>query len=243
MIATDKNSKFRLILKLASEQYEKNKEIGINKDGFDTRCVEFTHNKSLSEAQKDWLHYYDSDGSLTGCALELSSRGYFVPIVIPRFGPSGFSFLITSVGLELAKSKERIEKEFPVAEDNFAFVIMSFSDDKSLKDAYELAIKPSVIEAGFKCLRVDEIEHNRRITDKVIECIKKARFIVAELTEQRPNCYYELGYAHAIEKDVIHVINKKDPIHFDIKDFNFIVYESIVDLKNRLKKRIEETIK
>lgn len=120
---------------------------------------------------------------------------------------------------------------------------MSFSDNKMLKDCYELAIKPVVKECGFECIRVDEIEHNRRITDKVIECILHAKFIIADLTEQRPNCYYELGFSHAHGKDVIHIIHEKEPIHFDIKDYNFIVYQSVSELKVRLKDRIINTIK
>jgi len=185
----------------------------------------------------------DPNGIFTGSAFELVQRGYLNLVIITRAGISNFAFKITNEGINLFENKENLEKEFPTAKGNFAFVIMSFSDNKMLNDCYELAIKPVVKECGFECIRVDEIEHNRRITDKVIECILHAKFIIADLTEQRPNCYYELGFSHAHGKDVIHIIHEKEPIHFDIKDYNFIVYPSVSELKVRLKDRIINTIK
>lgn len=69
-----------------------------------------------------------------------------------------------------------------------------------------------------------------------------AKFIVADLTGQRPNCYYEVGFAHALEKEVIHVIHEDHPIRFDIKDYNFIVYRNVAELERRLKERIFGTV-
>src|SRR3972149_4492526 len=84
---------------------------------------------------------------------------------------------------------------------------------------------------------------NGIFTGSAFEFILHAKFIIADLTEQRPNCYYELGFSHAHGKDVIHIIHEKEPIHFDIKDYNFIVYQSVSELKVRLKDRIINTIK
>jgi nucleoside 2-deoxyribosyltransferase len=69
-----------------------------------------------------------------------------------------------------------------------------------------------------------------------------SRFIVANMTEARPNCYYELGIAHALGKEVIHIAREMKDVHFDVNDFNFIVYEHVDDLKGRLRERIQKTI-
>ena len=124
----------------------------------------------------------------------------------------------------------------------FCFVIMSFGGNPTLQDHYELAIRPTVEGFDLDCIRVDELDYNGKITEKIIGLIRNAHFIIADLTEERPNCYYELGYAHALNKIVIHTINKQSSIHFDVKDYNFIVYARVQELTERLRKRIEATL-
>lgn len=133
-------------------------------------------------------------------------------------------------------------KEPPRSERPFCFVIMSFGNHPTLQDHYELAIKPTVESYNLDCLRADEVEHNGKITGKIISLIRNASFIIADLTEERPNCYYELGYVHALNKVVIHTLNKKSALHFDVKDYNFILYERVQELSERLAKRIESTV-
>ncbi len=65
---------------------------------------------------------------------------------------------------------------------------------------------------------------------------------MADVTEARPNCYYELGIAHALGKEVIHLANDSADIHFDIKDFNFILYSRVTDLQQKLEQRIAATV-
>lgn len=128
-------------------------------------------------------------------------------------------------------------------ESDLCFVIMSFSNNPVLLDFYECVIKPTVEGLGFRCLRVDEEEFNGSVTNKILENIRTSRFIIFDATEARPNCYYELGIAHALNKDVIHITNNPQNIHFDIKDYNFIVYQRQQDLSEKLKNRVLSTIK
>jgi nucleoside 2-deoxyribosyltransferase len=101
----------------------------------------------------------------------------------------------------------------------YCFVIMSFGGNSALQDHYEHGIKPIVTTCGFDCVRADEVEHNGRITDEILGLMRDAAFIIADLTDEKPNCYYELGYIHALRKDVIHTINKQSALHFDVKDY------------------------
>lgn len=236
----DRNKTYRQIIELAHNRHIQSSKNEDHTTKYKSEFIEFVPVQTVPNNNEGL--YPDPNGILTGSAFELAARGFLIPAVVTRAGLSDFSFKITSAGIALFEDKERLEKEFPVAEGNFAFVIMSFSENKTLQDCYDLAIKPVVTDCGFECIRVDEIEHNRRITDKVIECIVKAKFVIVDLTEQRPNCYYELGFAHALEKEVIHVIHSGEPIHFDVRDYNFIVYESLSELKRLLKSRIENTV-
>lgn len=134
------------------------------------------------------------------------------------------------------------DESLQVQDENLCFVIMSFSRNPILQDFYAKAIKPTIEDLGYRCERVDEQEFNDSIRTRILMNIKKARFIVADVTEARPNCYYELGVAHSLNKEVIHLANSSDDIHFDANDFNFIIYSRIDELANKLHKRIIATV-
>lgn len=164
--------------------------------------------------------------------------------VQPTFTSEGPNFLIklTERGKEIAQSKERLNNLYPIIDPDLCFIVMSFnSDNKALVDVYA-AIKRAVAACGYDCKRVDEIEENRRITDTIISAIQSANFIVADLTEARPNCYYELGYAHALGKQVIQTCDSQTPLHFDIATYPTIVYETKTELEERLSKKIRDRI-
>ena len=88
---------------------------------------------------------------------------------------------------------------------NQVFVIMKFGD-ASLDSAYEGVIKPIGIEFGYDVLRVDEIQDSKPITSQILESIAKSKIVLVELSGERPNCYYEAGYAQAIGKEIIFCI-------------------------------------
>lgn len=129
-----------------------------------------------------------------------------------------------------------------IAADCFCFVIMTLSGNPLLQELYEQTIKPVVEDFDCRCERVDEQEFNGSIRDRILKNIREARFIIADVTEARPNCYYELGVAHALEKEVIHLANSARDIHFDVKDFNFIIYHDGIDLERKLRRRIRATV-
>jgi hypothetical protein len=131
-----------------------------------------------------------------------------------------------------------------IADPRLCFVIMSFSRKPLLADFYEKAVKPTIEKLGYRCERVDEQQFNGRITERIYRNLRAARFVVADLTEARPNCYYELGVAHALRKEVIHLAYSEDPdaIQFDVKDFNFIIYSRIDDLAFSIRERVLGTV-
>lgn len=145
---------------------------------------------------------------------------------------------ITSLHYELGQllaPKDSIDSKL-------CFVIMSFSGNPRLADFYEKAIKPTVEELGYRCERVDEQHFNGSIRQQILQNIRQAKFVIADMTEARPNCYYELGVAHATRKHVIHLAFSIDDVHFDVKDFNFIFYSRIDELATLLKERIIGTV-
>lgn len=125
---------------------------------------------------------------------------------------------------------------------NVAFIMMSISaTDPTLEDSLN-AIKRGAAQHGIEAVRVDEIEHSKKITDVILEKLRESRFLVCDISTERPNVYYELGFAHGIGKEVILVAREGTTLHFDIKDYNVIFYRSYSDLESRVAKRIGEAI-
>lgn len=133
-----------------------------------------------------------------------------------------------------------------IAESNAAFIIMSFTDQSPgfipIVDIHR-AIKRGCEAAGVRAQRVDEIEHSGSITALLLEEIKRHRFLISDLTHERPNVYYEIGYAHGLQKEVILTAQKNSAVHFDIASYNVIFYNSATDLEDRITKRLEARIR
>ncbi len=238
----DRNDLFRKVFKLVYEKMKLSKTMIPRGEWERVDCLEFVPSNDFDRTQANWRNSYpDPEGKLIGASFQLASRGYLVPHIISRADVAYFAFKLTELGLNLYEDNEKFNREFPSTQGDFCFLIMSFSEDRNLEDVYN-GIKNAVKSCGYSCIRADEIEHNGRITDKIIECILSAKFIISDLTEQRPNCYYELGFAHAMEKEVIHIAKQGEYIHFDVSDYNFIFYSNITVLTKKLKERISKTI-
>lgn len=116
------------------------------------------------------------------------------------------------------------------------FVLMPFSPD--LDDVYHLGIHEIAKILNHSCERVDEIEFVGSVLDKVYNSIINSKIIICEVSSLNPNVYYELGYAHALNKPVILITKDISSTPFDLKGYNHIVYKNIVDLREKLKKRL-----
>lgn len=123
----------------------------------------------------------------------------------------------------------------------YIFVLMPFKD--SFWDVYELGIKAVAKDLKCRCERVDEIQFTDQVLNKIYEQIRYSNLIIADMTGKNPNVYYEVGYAHALNKKVILLTQDSDSIPFDLSGHNHIVYDgSISKLKTALQKRIEAFI-
>ena len=135
----------------------------------------------------------------------------------------------------MKESKKSIPKPF-------IFVLMPFQ--KEFDDIYEFGIKSACYENGFYCERVDEQDFEGSILDRIYNQISKADLIIADMSNQNPNVFYETGYAHALGKRVILLTQKSANIPFDMQHYSHIVYErQIKNLKNKLSAKLKWFIK
>lgn len=136
--------------------------------------------------------------------------------------------------------KSLLEMSFQPPEDK-AFVVMKFGDE-ILDSAYQGVIKPICEEYGLEVVRVDEIQDSGKINDQILENIASSKIVISDLSGERPNCYYETGFAHALGKNIILTIHEDSKIHFDLAAHRFIQWKTEFQLREALKTRLDKVI-
>ncbi len=146
-----------------------------------------------------------------------------------------------------AKGHEHLE-ELRKATPNSSQVFVAMWFDESMSEAWEKGIKPAIRDSGYEPFRIDEAEDAGRIDDRIIAEIRRSRFIVTDLTHgaegARGGVYYEAGFAHGLGKPVIFTCRKDliEKVHFDIRQYNHILWEKPEDLRTNLANRISAVV-
>jgi hypothetical protein len=103
------------------------------------------------------------------------------------------------------------------------FVAMSSAD--KYEDFYTV-IRVMAADLGAEAKRVDDDKvFIKRIRPEIIQKIKQADIIVAEISSPSLNVLYEVGWAHALGKPTILFADQNAEIPFDIQDFKIIKYD------------------
>lgn len=134
------------------------------------------------------------------------------------------------------------EKEEHSTNSHFGFVAMWF--DPSMSDVRELGLSAGILGAGFSPTLVNNVEHVNKIDDEIVAQIRKSRFLVADFTGHRGGVYFEAGFALGLGLPVFWTCRKDDlkDLHFDIRQYNCIDWQTPDELAGRLQKRIEAVI-
>lgn len=138
-------------------------------------------------------------------------------------------FLIASNGWAYLEETNK-----PSILSNQAFVAMSFHSE--LDQAWKIGIKPAIERAGFQAYRVDASPHIEQIDMKIISEIKNSRFVIADVTQQRPGVYFEAGFAIGLGLPVFWSVRHDDlkNTHFDTRQYNHIVWNDEHQLAEKL---------
>jgi len=121
------------------------------------------------------------------------------------------------------------------------FVLMPF--DPQFDEVYLKGIKPAWENKSvrMKCLRADEDIHIHDIMCKVCQNIQRARFIVADLTGCNSNVCYELGMAHAFQKEVVLITQSRDDVPLDLRLMSCLAYSRNDDGLRSLVAKLRKT--
>ena len=120
-----------------------------------------------------------------------------------------------------------------------AFIVMQFTEEYN--HLYTEVIKPVVEEFGFECERADEAHTTNPILQDIIQSIRESSVIIADITPNNPNVFYEVGYAHATSKPTILLCDRKrDKLPFDISGFRTLFYDNTIAGKTAVEKSLKK---
>lgn len=120
------------------------------------------------------------------------------------------------------------------------FVAMWF--DEETKKLWLEGIMPIVRKAGYKPLKIDELEHIDNIVSRIISEIRQSKFMIVDLTGYRGGVYFEAGFGFGLGLPVIYTCreDKLEEVHFDLKQQNIILWKDneLPKFKTKLINRI-----
>lgn len=119
-----------------------------------------------------------------------------------------------------------------------AFVLMPFAEEFS--DVYQYLICESLTSVGYRVTRADDIKSQNNILADIVEGIVASELIVADLTGANPNVYYELGIAHALDKNVILLAQEISDLPFDLRSYRVVAYSTHFAKMNQSRKELME---
>ena len=126
------------------------------------------------------------------------------------------------------------------------FVLMPFK--QQLTPVYE-SIKRVTAGLGIECARADEIYMAGSVVRMIVDSIKSADVIVADLTGKNPNVFYETALAHTLKepRQVILISQKDKDVPFDLRPLRYLRYsidspESREAFEASLRRFIEQSI-
>jgi len=110
----------------------------------------------------------------------------------------------------------------PSGDAPLAFVIMPFG--VVFDQIYERLFVPLLTRAGYRVRRADTLLNQQALMRDVIEGVEAADLVFADLTGGNPNVFYELGLAHARNKNTVLLAQRRDDIPSDLRGYRNHVY-------------------
>ncbi|MFP3255056.1 MAG: hypothetical protein RXP30_01300 [Thermoplasmata archaeon] len=157
---------------------------------------------------------------------------------------SEFILSQVSEGFEIVNETNK-KQSVKNTESKNVFVLMPF--DNQSQTIYYNVLKPVIESLGYSVSKADENIRTGTVIEQIQESIRNALLVVADVSGKNPNVFYELGYAHGLEKNVLIITTNKNDIPFDISHIRYFEYSydpNFENLRNKFlpifKKNLEE---
>jgi nucleoside 2-deoxyribosyltransferase len=110
-------------------------------------------------------------------------------------------------------------------------------------NVYKYLIAPVCEDLGYKPVRVDHVNAVDNINETVINYLKTAPMVIADMTEHNPNAFYELGFRQARELPLVPIIKVGERLPFDVMTTRTVFYDTdvskIEESKSNLKAKMQ----
>lgn len=108
-----------------------------------------------------------------------------------------------------------------------AFVVMRYTNNDENDHAFKYGIIPALKKLNITCRRADKEISSGQILNKVIEAIRRCRFIIVKIDTNNLNTYFELGVAIGFNKDILLISDEElvNGLATDIRNCECLTYE------------------
>ena len=110
-------------------------------------------------------------------------------------------------------------------------------------NVYKYLIAPVCEDLGYKPVRVDHVNAVDNINATIINYLKTAPMVIADMTDHNPNAFYELGFRQALELPLVPIIRVGERLPFDVMTTRTVFYDTdvskIEESKENLKSKIQ----
>lgn len=117
------------------------------------------------------------------------------------------------------------------------FVVMQFTEEYNA--LYAEVIRPTCEQFGYKVVRADDFYTAGLIMEDITRSIRECTVVIADVTPNNPNVFYEVGFAHGIGKPTILLSDRKrEKLPFDISGFRTLFYDNTIGGKTAVEERL-----
>jgi gp11 len=110
-------------------------------------------------------------------------------------------------------------------------------------EVFSYLIAPVCEELGYKPVRVDQVDAVDNINETIINYLKTAPMVVADMTGHNPNAFYELGFRQALELPLVPIIQAGNRLPFDVISQRTVFYNLSVGKIEQSKKDLKAKMK
>lgn len=123
------------------------------------------------------------------------------------------------------------------------FLITAYSIDPDYK-AKRNIIEHILSEFGWQLmLAEDEKSKGSLSAEKTIELFNNCDYFIADLSFERPSCYYEIGYLQALHKEIFLISRDSENIHQLINRAQIEFYNDLDEYKKLIEKKVRKLTK